>query len=81
MVFKPHFISTDTYKLKVEKTIKGVLGRPGGGEILANLYHWAHPNVSEERIPYWFKRLIIGELWHLIRKGICRNEKGREKTL
>ena len=24
------FISTDTYKLKVEKTIKGVLGRPGG---------------------------------------------------
>ena len=30
MVFKPHFISTDTYKLKVEKTIKGVLGRPGG---------------------------------------------------
>lgn len=52
-----------------------------GGGILANLYHWAHPNVSEERIPYWFKRLIIGELWHLIRKGICRNEKGREKTL
>ena len=32
MVFKPHFISTDTYKLKVEKTIKGVLGRPGGVE-------------------------------------------------
>lgn len=31
MVFKPHFISTDTYKLKVEKTIKGVLGRSGGG--------------------------------------------------
>ena len=25
------FISTDTYKLKVEKTIKGVLGRVGGG--------------------------------------------------
>lgn len=24
------FISTDTYKLKVEKTIKGVLGRVGG---------------------------------------------------
>ena len=24
------FISTDTYKLKVEKTIKGVLGRAGG---------------------------------------------------
>lgn len=44
-----------------------------GGGILANLYHWAHPNVSEERIPYWFKRLIIGELWHLTRKGICQN--------
>ena len=35
MVFKPHFISTNTYKLKVEKTIKGVLGRPGGGLVIS----------------------------------------------
>ena len=33
-----------------------------GGGILANLYHWVHPNVPEDRIPYWFKRLIIGEM-------------------
>ena len=27
------FISTDTYKLKVEKTVKGVLGRAGACDI------------------------------------------------
>lgn len=44
-----------------------------GGGILANFYHWTHPNVSEDKIPYWYKRSLIGELWHLIRKGICQN--------
>lgn len=29
--------------------------------------------MSEDKIPYWYKRSIIGELWHLIRKGICQN--------
>lgn len=42
-----------------------------GGGILANIYHWTHPKVSEDKIPYWYKRSITGELWHLIRKGIC----------
>lgn len=28
------FISTDSYKLKVEKTVKGVLGRAGGVRVL-----------------------------------------------
>lgn len=44
-----------------------------GGGILANVYHWTHPNVPEDKIPYWYKRSIIGELWHLIRKCICQN--------
>lgn len=44
-----------------------------GGGILANIYHWTHPKVSEDKIPYWYKRSITGELWHLIRKGICQN--------
>ena len=43
------------------------------GGILANLYHWTHPNVPEEEIPYWYKRPILGEVWHLIRKFICQN--------
>ena len=29
--------------------------------------------MSEDKIPYWYKRSITGELWHLIRKGICQN--------
>lgn len=41
--------------------------------ILANFYHWTHPNIPEEQIPYWYKRSIFGELWHIIRKGICQN--------
>lgn len=44
-----------------------------GGGILANIYHLTHPEVSEDKIPYWYKRSITGELWHLIRKGICQN--------
>ena len=52
MVFKPHFISTDTYKLKVEKTIKGVLGRPGGGDLVRNLR-------GEFGVMWWGKNLWI----------------------
>lgn len=29
--------------------------------------------MPEEEIPYWNKRSILGEVWHLIRKGICQN--------
>lgn len=43
------------------------------GGILANVYHWMHPNVPIDKIPYCYKRSIIGEIWHLIRKGICQN--------
>ena len=43
------------------------------GSIFANIYHRKHPKVSEDKIPYWYKRLWFGEVWHLIRKGICQN--------
>ena len=43
------------------------------GGVLANLYHWLHPYVPEAEIPYWYKRSLLGELWHVIRKGICQN--------
>lgn len=43
------------------------------GGLIANIYHLMHPNVPEEEIPYWYRRSIIGEIWHLMRKGICQN--------
>lgn len=43
------------------------------GGIIANIYHWTHPNILEDEIPYYYKRSILGEIWHLIRKGICQN--------
>lgn len=41
--------------------------------ILKFIYKMTHPGVADEQIPYWYKRSILGELWHLIRKGICQN--------
>lgn len=42
--------------------------------ILKLIYKLTHPGgVKDEDIPYWYKRSILGELWHLIRKGICQN--------
>lgn len=43
------------------------------GGILANIYHITHPTIPEERIPYAYRRSVIAELWHLVRKGICQN--------
>lgn len=43
------------------------------GGLLANVYHWMHPNVPVEKIPSWYRRSLLGEVWHLIRKGICQN--------
>lgn len=41
--------------------------------ILKYIYKLTHPGVSDEEIPYWYKRSIFGEIWHLVRKGICQN--------
>lgn len=43
------------------------------GGVICNIYHWTHPDVPYEEIPYYYKRSIMGEIWHLIRKGICQN--------
>lgn len=37
----------------------------------AYIYQKTHPNVPEEQIPYWFRRSLIGEIGHLLRKKIC----------
>jgi len=36
-------------------------------------YKLLHPKVKYEDIPYWYRRSLFGEIWHLIRKGICQN--------
>lgn len=41
--------------------------------LLSLLYKLCHPKVKYEDIPYWYKRSLLGEFWHLIRKGICQN--------
>lgn len=41
--------------------------------ILQIVYKLAHPGVDDCDIPYWYKRSFFGELWHLVRKGICQN--------
>lgn len=42
------------------------------GGVLANIYHWKHPEVPTEDIPYWYRRSILKEFWHLLRKWICQ---------
>lgn len=41
--------------------------------LLTFCYKLRHPGVSDNDIPYYYKRSILGELWHLVRKGICQN--------
>lgn len=41
--------------------------------LLEIFYKFTHPRVEDKNIPYWYKRSIVGELWHLLRKGICQN--------
>lgn len=39
--------------------------------ILTYIYLKKHPGTPDEQIPYWYKRSVIGEIWHLLRKKIC----------
>ena len=41
--------------------------------LLTLFYKLTHPGVKEDNIPYWYRRSILEEVWHLIRKGICQN--------
>lgn len=43
------------------------------GSVVAKIYHWTHPNIPYEDIPYYYKRSILEQVWHTIRKGICQN--------
>ena len=41
--------------------------------LLTVIYKIFHPKVKYEQIPYWWKRSILGQMWHSIRKFICQN--------
>lgn len=45
----------------------------GSGILLPAIYRLTHPRAKAEDIPYFYTRSIFGEVWHLIRKGICQN--------
>lgn len=40
--------------------------------ILSLFYKLSHPKVKYEQIPYWYKRSLLGQIWHVIRKWICQ---------
>ena len=40
--------------------------------LLILIYKIRHPKVKYEQIPYWYKRTLTGEIWHIIRKWICQ---------
>ena len=43
------------------------------GGVILRIYKLRHPHVADENIPYWYRRSVTSELWHLLRKGICQN--------
>ena len=40
--------------------------------LLALTYKLLHPGVKYDQIPYWYKRSLLGQIWHIIRKWICQ---------
>ena len=38
--------------------------------ILEWYYKLRHPG---QPVPYWYKRSVFGQLWHVVRKFICQN--------
>ena len=41
--------------------------------LLSLVYKMLHPRVKFDDIPYWWKRSILNQIWHSIRKFICQN--------
>lgn len=40
--------------------------------LLKIVYKICHANVSDDEIPYWWKRSVLSQIWHTIRKWICQ---------
>lgn len=43
------------------------------GWFLPIVYRMTHSGVKKEDIPYYWKRSILTQIWHIIRKGISQN--------
>lgn len=41
--------------------------------ILKYYYKITHKNCKDEEVPYYYRRSLLGELWHLVRKWTCQN--------
>ncbi len=41
--------------------------------LLFFIYKHSHPGVTDELVPYWYKRSIFGQALHMCRKFICQN--------
>lgn len=39
--------------------------------LLATIYMKRHPGVAYEDVPYWYRRTVLGQIGHLLRKKIC----------
>ena len=46
---------------------------PSHIRVLVLIYKLRHPSATWNDIPYYYKRSIIAECWHLLRKAICQN--------
>ena len=42
-------------------------------KLLSCIYKITHPKTGYEKIPYWWKRSLLEQVWHSIRKFICQN--------
>lgn len=40
--------------------------------MLKYIYKITHPTVKDDDIPYWWKRSLVKQIWHTIRKWICQ---------
>lgn len=47
--------------------------KAGNGIMLPLIYKLTHPGTKWSDIPYYYRRSLLGEVWHLVRKGICQN--------
>lgn len=46
---------------------------PSHIRVLVLIYKLRHPSTTWNEIPYYYKRSILAECWHLLRKAICQN--------
>lgn len=56
------------YKFRQQVSINKLKTYRGG--VLPFIYKFRHPGVKDEQIPYMWRRSILEQIWHTIRKWI-----------